>query len=102
MMRFGRRQMLDHDRNEFGYKCFRCARELFKGLGNVYGTFHALFSEIYALMVVHDHATARNTIEDADEVLRKLIISLDDRASTATSQIDRDQISGMKKSALNS
>ena len=102
MMRFGRRQMLDHDRNEFGYKCFRCARELFKGLGNAYGTFHALFSEIYALMVVHDHATARNTIEDADEVLRKLIISLDDRASTATSQIDRDQISGMKESALNS
>ena len=85
---FGRKQMLKYNRNEIAYRCFRCVRECFRHLEYRFGVMQALQWEVYTLMAIHDHATAKDT----SELLNKEFgTCLDDFDKIAAATADQDR-----------
>ena len=81
MQRFGRRQMLDYGRNDVALKCYRCAQSCFTSLGDQFGLFRALSSELYLLSLMNDALATRGMIDKPKEVFKELLVYLEKMAS---------------------
>jgi hypothetical protein len=77
MLRFGRRQILDHARNDVAMKCFRCARACFMGLGERFGLLRAMNFEMSLLDSLKDPLAARSLVDKQKVLLREILAYID-------------------------
>ncbi|MCJ1358739.1 MAG: hypothetical protein MMC33_008739 [Icmadophila ericetorum] len=77
MQRLARRQMLDFNRNDFALKCYKCAQSCFNSLGDRFGLFRALNSEMYLHDQINDHLAARALLDKLKPLFAELVKYID-------------------------
>lgn len=72
MMRFGRRQLLACSLMRVALQCYRCARDLFLGLGDEIAAFQAAVAEMQLYDSYTNNVTARSFVDEQLPIFRRI------------------------------